>query len=269
MCTLRSHTCTGVHTPWLRPGSPLCPVGIERRFYVAGTAPSPCRHTEVPHKLTPPVPGLSQGPPPLPGGGSKRPRVTSTENKQVFAKHLPLCPSVSLALGSAWGPQHSPWGSRDPYWAGVMDVLGGGQAVVTPRRACGRLGLGGFSEEVAGSWLQHWTESQPPALCPDARHVGPEATSPSGSSSPAAPTPHTPQQELRCWRAWILQPAVAPSLCPRAQGHPEPGGCLHASRVSGPPAATPAGRREHGDVSDSARQPRRECPAFKEKLICN
>ena len=32
---------------------------------------------------------------------------------------------MSLALGSAWGPQHSPWGSRDPYWAGVMDVLGG------------------------------------------------------------------------------------------------------------------------------------------------
>lgn len=152
-----AHVCTSVHTPWLRPGSPFCPVGIEWRFCLARMAPSPRRHTGAPPKLTPPVPGLSQGPPPqaaLPGGGSERPRVASTENKHVFAKHLPLCPSVSLALGSAWGPQHSPWGSRDPHGRGVMDVLGGGQAVVTPRRGCRRPGLGGFSEEVARSWLQ-------------------------------------------------------------------------------------------------------------------
>ena len=131
-----AHVCTSVHTPWLRPGSPFCPVGIEWRFCLARMAPSPRQHTGAPHKLTPPVPVLSQGPPPraaLPGGGSERPWVASTENKHVFAKHLPLCPSVSLALGSTWGPQHSPWGSRDPHRAGGDGRAGRGTGSGDPQ----------------------------------------------------------------------------------------------------------------------------------------
>lgn len=194
--------------------------------------------------------------------------VGSTENKHVFAKHLPLCLSVCLALGSMWGPQCSPWGSRD-LTEGVMDLLGEGQAVVTPRRGCGRPGLGGFSEEVAQSWLQCWTESQPPALCPDGRTWGLRPPPPRAAAAQLLPPPPHPGKSSGAGGSAFHGPLWLSHRAPRPRDTQNPAAACVLVGSAAPLAGTPAGHQEHGDVVDSARQPGRECLAFKEKLICN
>ena len=149
----------------------------------------------------------------LPAPGSSTPsHVVTSAGKQPSLCHVPSsaarcvpCPRrrVGRSALSAVAQRPSPGvmteGVGPPASA---HVLGRGQAVVTPGRGYGRPGPGGFLEEVAQSWLQHWPRR--PAtrtVCPARQRVGPEAS----SSWAAAP------REGVCWRVWARRPRVASS----------------------------------------------------------
>lgn len=160
-------------------------------------------------------------------------------------------------------------GEQRPHGIGVMDLLGEGPAVVTPRRGCGRPGLGGFSEEVAQSWLQCWTDSQPPALCPDGRTWGPRPPPPRAAAAQLLPPPPHSGTSSGARGSAFHGPLWLPHRAPRPRDTQNPAAACVPVGSAASLAGTPAGRQEHGDVVDSACQPGRECPAFKEKLICN
>ena len=104
--------------------------------------------------------------------------------------------------------------------------------------------------QVGGTW-----GLRPPPPWAAAAQLLPPPAHPSTSSGAGGSGFHSP--------LWLPHRAPGPGDTQNLEA-----ACMPV-RSEAPLAATPAGHRKHGDVSDSARQPGRECLAFKEKLICN